>query len=128
MFLPCGPDGREVAVIPAATQPPYAAGGSEPPDDHFDRHGRWIGPDWERPYRVVTPGAAALGAAALETLYIRYDAADYGAGEVGFAAYVWEGQQVWLIDDATRSPEGEPPARDPRTSPGPQTLLLPDEY
>jgi len=128
MFLPCGPDGREVAVIPAGPHPPYASDGSDPPDDHFDADGRWIGPNWDTPYRVVTPGAAALGAAALETLYTRYDAGDYGNGEVGFAAYEWAGQQVWIIDDATRSPEGEPPARDPSTSPGPQTLLLPDEY
>jgi hypothetical protein len=125
--------GDETAEIPTAGTP----FDMEAPDYAiFGPHGRWIGPDKPAPYRVITNGALfELGPVACAELFRRYDAGDYGeeCGEVGFAVYeVGRGeagnQRVYLIDDAVRTPEGEPPARDPKTSPGPQTLLLPEEY
>lgn len=103
----------------------------------YDKHGRWIGDDLrstEDPHRVITSGVEhALYGESIINCYRKYQLGDYGRGEAGFASYlVWDKEgdpiTVWLIDDAVRSPEGEPPARDANTSPGPQTLLLPEEY
>lgn len=91
----------------------------------------WIGADRPVPHRRMTNGALIeLGPKQAKKLFERYDAGDYGedGGEVGFALYRVDGKAVYLIDDATRSAEGEPPLRDPETSPGPQTVLLSSEY
>lgn len=105
-------------------------------DDHdvFNDAGAWIGADRPVPHRRMTNGAlAGLGPEMVKSLFDRYAAGDYGhpedGGEVGFALYrVGGGETAYLIDDATRSLEGEPPLRDPETSPGPQTVLLSHEY
>lgn len=86
------------------------------------------GPQRRAPSRVVTSGVAAFGRAIVEEAFRRYDAADYGEGEAGFAVYALAEATVWLIDDAVRTSVGEAPEGDVSTSPGPQTLLLPSEY
>lgn len=124
-LIPCS-DGY--ARVLSSTMPPPMDGPELLPE-HFDSHGRWVGPDWPAPYRRVTPGAAAQGRGLVESAFARYRAGDYGEGEVGFAVYeTADGEHLYLVDDAVRSPEGEPPAREPATSPGPQTLLLSSEY
>jgi hypothetical protein len=100
-----------------------------PGDDEFDRCGRWIGRDQAAPFRLITVGAACYPARHVEGCFARYDCGDFGSGEAGFAVYhLSRYEPLWLIDDAVRSPEGEPPCRDPATSPGPQTLMTPSEY
>lgn len=126
-------------TLPTGVHPFY--GNSETKKRHnvYDKHGRWIGDDLrsnELPHRVVTSGArAALKGAEILDLFRRYELGDYDMGEAGFAVYGLPydnptgGQaHAWIIDDAVRTPEGEPPARNPFLSPGPQTLLLPSEY
>jgi hypothetical protein len=102
----------------------------------YDKTGRWIGDDLkanETPCRLVTVAADnLLSGREIIGVFRRYATADYGGGEAGFATYEIPRPDdpitVWLIDDAVRTPEGEPPARDPKTSPGPLTLLLPSDY
>ena len=101
-------------------------------EDHevYNESGAWIGADRPVPHRRLTNGAlAALSGAEIQSLFERYREGDYGEGECGFAVYEsLRGERLYLVDEATRSLEGEPPLRDPRTSPGPQTLLLASEY
>jgi len=101
-------------------------------EDHgvFSESGAWIGADRPVPHRRITNGVLeALSGAEIESIFERYQNGDYGEGECGFAVYESRaGHQLFLIDDATRSLEGEPPLRDPDTSPGPQTLMLSREY
>ena len=114
----------------------------------YDQYGRWIGDDLafdEEPYRTVSDGIILLlSGIVISDIFRRYSLQDYGSGEAGFASYqipcdtsiepccvnadTPKGHIVWLIDDAVRTPEGEPPAREPTHSPGPQHLLLPHEY
>jgi len=105
--------------------------------NRYDKHGRWVGDDLrgnEDPHRVITDRVKSeLHGESIVNCFRKYQLSEYGRGEAGFATYlVWnkEGEPVtvWLIDDAARSPEGEPPARPAETSPGPQTLLFPEEY
>jgi hypothetical protein len=106
----------------------------------FDQHGRWIGLDTTNPCRLITSNVArVLAGEQIAELFKMFQHYNYGTGEAGFASYLvpvtkslqpfyGKDVKVWLIDDAVRSPEGEPPARDPHLSPGPQTLLFPEEY
>lgn len=100
--------------------------------NNWDAFGRWIGHDLtsqEEPYRSISSGVShTLTGKQITDTYVKYRTQDYGTGEAGFAVYQVDGHEVWLIDDAVRTPEGEQPARDPLTSPGPQTMLLPHEY
>lgn len=111
-----------------------------PQHDHYDEHGRWIGRDLaadESPCRLITRSVAVcLSGAEICDYFRRYRLSDYGDGEPGFAVYSLPADDnrpahvdtVWLVDDAVRTPEGEPAARNPHLSPGPQTLLLPADY
>jgi hypothetical protein len=129
-------------VLPTGLHP-FDDLGDNTPEEFFVRHrkfnsyGAWIGDDLgpdDTPYRAVTAGVVSqLTGQQIVSLFKQYKNADYGTGEAGFAAYnVLDNEgnhiDVWLIDDASRSPEGEPPARNPQLSPGPQTMLLPEEY
>lgn len=98
--------------------------------DVFDEHGNWLGADAPAPHLRFTEAARRqLDAAEAKALMDAYASGDYGSGEAGFAVYpLSDGQFVWLIDDAVRSPEGEPPLREASTSPGPLTVLTPDDY
>jgi hypothetical protein len=96
--------------------------------DVFDADGNWVGADSFLAYRRITSSAAVSLTARCKTLFDRYAAGDYGAGEAGFAEYTVDGDTFWIIDDAVRTPQGMPPRRDPNTSPGPQTLLTPRDY
>jgi hypothetical protein len=115
------------ALVRSSATPPRMSHGNDG-DDSYDRHGRWVGPNSAAPFRLITPGVAALGRVAVEVAFRLYDEGNYGTGEPGFATYQLAGASVWLVDEAVRTPQGEPPARDVSTSPGPQTLLLPSEY
>ena len=127
---------HDVVSIPSGTKHPFPGG--VPTERHNIYDGaRWIGDNLQRnesPYRLIGDRALdTVGAKECANLFKRYTLGDYGKGEAGFAAYEVTDEsgdptQVWIIDDAVRSPEGEPPARDPQTSPGPQTMLLPEEY
>lgn len=101
-------------------------------EDHdvHNEQGAWIGADRPVPHRRLTNGVLAnLSGAEIKSLFDRYAEGDYGEGECGFAVYESRaGERLYLIDDATRSPEGEPALRDPKTTPGPQTLMLSEEY
>lgn len=104
-------------------------------EDHevFTPSGAWIGADRPVPHRRMTNGALTeLGPEVVGQLFERYENGDFGdpedGGEIGFAFYRVNGHAVYLVDEATRSLEGEPPLRDPKTSPGPQTVLLSSEY
>lgn len=113
---------------------------NKPDHNHFDEHGRWIGRDLqhhETPCRLITATIPAyLTGTHICEYFRRYRTSDYGDGEPGFAVYALpddlehrpSDDQVWLIDDAVRTPEGEPPARNVHMSPGPQTLLFPSDY
>lgn len=104
----------------------------DPRQNKFDDHGRWIGRDLspgENPCRVITNTTESqLTGRQIVGLFDRYNNRDYGSGEPGFAVYSVDDNEYWLIDDAVRTPQGEPPARDPHSSPGPQTLLTPNDY
>ena len=130
-------DGGEVTFksITAPLNGPEPAAGH----DVFTDDGAWIGADSSHPHLRFTPtAAAALSARQAERVIAAYEGGDYGEGEAGFAVYkfpsdeggglVREQVSVWLIDDAVRSPEGDPPLRDPVTSPGPLTVLTPEDY
>lgn len=118
VYLPSGP-------IPFDAE----SGGPNQENQVYDDVGRWIGLDQPAPARVITTMAAkAVPAREINHIFARYLRGDYGRGEAGFAIYQARSKELWLIDDAVRTPEGESPARDPGSSPGPQTLLLPDEY
>jgi hypothetical protein len=89
----------------------------------------WIGADRPVPNRRLTNSALeALTPEQITDVFVRYSNGDYGSGEAGFAVYELGEVKVYLVDDATRTLEGEPPGRDPATSPGPQTLMLPSDY
>lgn len=107
--------------------------------NQFDKWGRWVGDDLdadEDPCRCITRTVAdRLQGQEIIDLFIRYERGDYGTGEAGFAVYTLPydnpyggAQEAWIIDDAVRSPEGEPPARPANLSPGPQTLMFPEDY
>lgn len=121
------PDGHSLAT----NDHPFPNGMPVAKHNVYDKHGNYIGADREpgdAPCRIVTRGAGAIGGKNVCELFGRYDLGDYGEGEAGFAVYKHEGETLYLIDDAVRSPEGEPPTRDPSTSHGPQTLLKASEY
>lgn len=99
-----------------------------PGHNKFDEWGNWIGADTPHPHIRFTEGACATLQAAQAVAIVRlYRAGEYGTGEAGFAIYGEGDSRVWVVDDAVRSPEGQPPTRDPKTSPGPLTVLLPEE-
>ena len=122
--------GRTFELLSAS--PPFELGTERVFEDHdvYTEGGAWIGADRPVPHRRLTNSAlAALEGAEITDLFARYAGADYGEGECGFAAYETRGgERVWLVDDATRSLEGDEPLRDPASSPGPQTLMLPSDY
>jgi hypothetical protein len=122
----------------ASSEEPFDTAHMQPTlgQDKFDQHGRWIGEDRPIPHRRFTTSVGhTIPAKTIRDLFYRYDNGDYGTdeGEVGFAVYhedtnAHTSETLYLVDDAVRTPEGEPPARDPRTSPGPQTLMLSSDY
>lgn len=117
-------------VIISGPNPFELVGGDLLPKQQvWNENGDWIGADSEIPFRCVTTAAEdALGGRNCLELFDRYETGDYGTGDPGFAVYRIGEQTVWVIDDAVRTPDGFPPARDPSLSPGPQTLLLPEDY
>lgn len=96
----------------------------------FDARGNWIGGDVGHPHLRFAHGAiAVLTAGDAQRLVNAYASADYGKGEAGFASYeLANGERIWIVDDAVRTPEGEPPLREPATSPGPLTVMTPSDY
>lgn len=103
--------------------------GSKSPVDEFNEQRRWIGPNRAFAHKRMTTNAfARLDRIVVARLFDKYDERDYGSGEAGFAKYNLDAIDVWLIDDAVRSPKFSGPARDAETTPGPQTLMLAEEY
>ena len=91
-------------------------------------------PAWTNGLGLDVPRFASLGvvhglsAEQIAEVFARYVAEDWGAGECGFAVYEVSGERLWLIDDSTRTPEGEPAGMEAGAALGPQTLILPSEY
>lgn len=129
------PDGEEVPT----GKHPFLTSDTAFKERHakYDEYGRWIGDDLlpdEDPARLITFTVCdKMTGRQIRDLFHRYEHADYGKGEAGFAVYSvrldsGDNADAWIIDDAVRTPEGEAPARNPQLSPGPQTLLFPEDY
>ena len=114
----------------ATTGAPLIGPEPAPGHDVFTADGAWIGADRPHPHlRFTNAAIAELSAEEAREIITLYRAGRYGDGEAGFASYnLASGESVWLVDDAVRSAEGEPPMRDPATSPGPLTVLLRSDY